>query len=249
MVATPTRLGSFPEGFRACVFGASGGIGGALTRLLTQSGSVLHAGARKADLRLAGVTSFAFDLEDEASIKAACARVSEGGPLHLVIVATGLLHEPGAIAPEKTWRALDAAAMTRAFAVNTIGPALIGKHLLDHLAQGEKSVFAVLSARVGSIADNRLGGWHAYRASKAALNMTIQNFAIELARRNPDACAVALHPGTVDTGLSRPFQAGVPAQKLFSPEQSARALLDVIDGLTPQHSGKLIAWNGDEISY
>lgn len=242
---------SFPDGFHACIFGASGGLGAALTRSLSQHPRVgrVYAGARRTISVAQKTSSFTFDLEDEASISAACAQVSSDGPLHLVFVATGVLHEGPGMAPEKTWRALGPESMARAFAINTIGPALIGKHVLGHLAKGEKAVFAALSARVGSISDNRLGGWHAYRASKAALNMMVRNFGIELAQRNRTACAVALHPGTVDTLLSKPFQAGVRAEKLFTPDQSAGHLLDVIDSLTPAQSGKLFAWDGAEIPF
>lgn len=208
----------------------------------------VYAGARKTIFGT-GATPFVFDLEDEASIAAACAQIAAEGPLHLVIVATGVLHHGPDMAPEKTWRALSPESMSRAFAINAIGPALIGKHMLGHLAKGEKAVFAALSARVGSISDNRLGGWHAYRASKAALNMMIRNFAIELAQRNRTACAVALHPGTVDTALSKPFQAGVRADALFTPDRSAGHLLDVINVLTPAQSGKLFGWDGAEIPY
>jgi len=242
-------LQSFPDGYRACVFGARGGVGSALVRRLTadpRSGGI-YAGARRA--LSSSATTFTFDLEDEASIEHACTTIAADGPLHLVIVATGVLHQGEVLAPEKTWRAQTPEAFARAFAINATGPALIAKHMLGHLAKGEKAVFAALSARVGSIADNRLGGWHAYRASKAALNMLIRNFAIELAQRNRTACAVALHPGTVDTALSQPFQSGVRAEKLFTPDQSAGHLLDVIDTLTPAQSGKLFAWDGAEVPF
>jgi len=240
-------LQSFPDGYRACVFGASGGVGGALMQRLVcdlRAGAV-YAGARR---KLDAPSAFTFDLEDEASIAHACKTIADDGPLHLVIVATGVLHQ-GETLPEKTWRAMTPEAFARAFAINATGPALIAKHMLGHLAKGEKAVFAALSARVGSIADNRLGGWHAYRASKAALNMLIRNFAIELAQRNRTACAVSLHPGTVATALSQPFQSGARAEKLFTPDQSAGYLLDVIDTLTPAHSGKLFAWDGAEAPF
>lgn len=151
--------------------------------------------------------------------------------------------------PEKTLRAIQPEAMARMFAVNTIGPALIAKHWLPRLPKDRRAVFAVLSARVGSIGDNRLGGWHGYRASKAALNMLIANFAIEMRRTHPLAVIVALHPGTVATGLSRPFQSGVAPGQLFSPETSAAHLLDVIDRLTPEDSGGFFAWDGTRIPW
>ena len=168
--------------------------------------------------------------------------------MHLIVVATGILHDSG-MRPEKTWRSLSIAAFETAFSINTIGPAIIGKHMLDHLAARDKAVFAVLSARVGSIGDNRRGGWHAYRASKAALNMLIRTFSIELARRNASAVCLALHPGTVDTPLSKPFQAGVPPEALFTAAQSVHHLLSVIDGAGAGQSGKALAWDGTEIPY
>lgn len=166
---------------------------------------------------------------------------------HMVIVATGLLHDASGLQPEKTWRALEAGSLERSFRVNSIGPALVAKHCLPLLARDRKSVFAALSARVGSIEDNRLGGWHAYRASKAALNMLIRTLSIELAHRNPTAICVALHPGTVDTALSRPFQRGV--NTLFSPPRAATCLLEVMDDLTSEHSGQLFAWDGQRIPF
>ena len=137
--------------------------------------------------------------------------------------------------------------MQRSFAVNAIGPALAAKHFLPLLAEDRKSVFAALSARVGSISDNSLGGWHAYRASKAALNMILRNLAIELARRHDKAICVGLHPGTVDTGLSSPFQGSVPPGRLFSPAEAAGHLLKVVDGLSPADSGGHFAWDGRRI--
>ena len=250
-MSADTYLSSLPQNFRAAVFGASGGIGGALAEALAADPRCgkLYAGARREISALpAAASAFEFDLEDETSIAAACAAITEEGPLHLVIVATGVLHAENLL-PEKTWRDLDAKNLARAFAINAAGPALIGKHLASKLARQEKSVFAVVSARVGSISDNALGGWHAYRASKAALNMLMRNFAIELGRVNPSAIAVPLHPGTVDSGLSKPFQRGLRAGQLQGPEACAAALLQVIDRLNPADSGKFFAWDGAEIAF
>jgi len=236
-----------PHPLRCAVFGASGGIGAALAAALAERGEV-HAGSRSgAAMPSAKVRPFAFDLTDEASIAAACAAM--GGPLDVVIVATGRLTCADGTSPEKSWRALDGAGMAELFAVNTIGPALIAKHTLPLLRRDGRAVFAALSARVGSIADNRLGGWHAYRASKAALNMLVKNLALELARTHPQAIAVTLHPGTVDTGLSAPFQRGVAPEKLFTPAHSAAALLRVLHGLTPAQSGGLFAWDGARVPF
>ena len=230
----------------AIIFGASGAIGRALTTRLVANGehANIYAAVRDTGADLpCGAVPLRFALDDEAAIGAALDAVSE--PLDLVIVATGLLHDPArGIAPEKSWRALDPAAMAAVYAANAIGPALIAKHALPRLPRDRRAVFAVLSAKVGSIGDNRLGGWHAYRASKAALNMLVRNFAIECARSHPLAVIAALHPGTVDSALSAPFQRGVAEDKLFSPDQSAGYLLDVIAALTPADSGGLFAWDG-----
>lgn len=234
---------------RCAVFGASGGIGAALTALLAAREDVqaVHALSRSGGAGHGKVVAHRFDLLDESSISSACEAI--GTPLDLVIVATGRLVRETGDGPEKSWRALDAGTMAELYAINTIGPALIARHTLPLLPRDRPAVFAAISARVGSISDNRLGGWHSYRSSKAALNMLVRNLAIELARTHPHAVAVTLHPGTVDTPLSRPFQRGVPAGKLFTPERSARHLLDVIDGLTAAQSGRLMAWDGAEIPF
>jgi NAD(P)-dependent dehydrogenase (short-subunit alcohol dehydrogenase family) len=145
-------------------------------------------------------------------------------------------------------RALDLAQLNRAFAINAAGPAQIARLLLPGMPRNRRTLFEALSARVGSISDNRLGGWHSYRASKAALNMLIRCFAIEQARSHPQAVCVALHPGTVDTELSKPFQSGVNPDKLFSPSHSASGLLNVLDTISPSQSGRLFAWDGQEIA-
>ena len=184
------------------------------------------------------------EVTDEASLAAAAAALP--APPRLVIVATGVLHGDG-FAPERTLRQVDAGAMAHVLQVNSIGPALAAKHFLPLMPRQGRSLFAALSARVGSIGDNRLGGWMSYRASKAALNQLIRCFAIEMARTHRDAVVVGLHPGTVDTPLSRPFQANVPEGKLFGPDFSAAALLDVLDRLTPQESGGCFDWAGARI--
>ncbi|MBM4232651.1 MAG: SDR family NAD(P)-dependent oxidoreductase [Gammaproteobacteria bacterium] len=242
---SPLTLESFRAPLHALVFGASGGIGAACVDLLAPHPCVaaVYAASRTA------TAPWNFSLEDEGSIAGvAAAAAAAAGPLDLVIVATGVLHAENLL-PEKTWRSMDAAALARAFAVNATGPALIAKHTLGLLRRDAKSVFACLSARVGSIEDNRLGGWHAYRASKAALNMLVRSCAVELRQRNAGALCVALHPGTVDTRLSKPFQAGVEPAKLLTPQRSARALLRVLDRLTPADSGRLWAWDGRSIPF
>ncbi len=234
-------LAGLPRPARAAVVGASGGIGGALVRALEAAGfDNVHALARSGPERV--------DIEDEASIAAAAERLGEGAPLRLVIVATGLLHANG-LAPEKALRELDPAALARSFRVNAIGPALVAKHLVPLMPRDGRAVFAALSARVGSIADNRLGGWYGYRASKAALNQFVRTLAVEAARQRPELVCLALHPGTVDSGLSKPFQRGVPAEKLFRPEDAAAKLLAVIDAATPADSGMLLAHDGARIPF
>ena len=234
----------------AVVWGASGGIGSALVDALASSGNyaMIHAGSRTNVVTASNVIRpFTFDLLDEASIIAASSTVAAAGPVDLTIVATGILHTES-YAPEKRFAALTADAMIAMFQVNTIGPALIAKHTIQALPRDRRSVFAALTARIGSIGDNRLGGWHSYRASKAALNMIIANLAIELNRSHPLAIAVGLHPGTVDTSLSLPFQKGVADGKLFSPTASAQCLLCMIDDLANKTSGSVLAWDGQRIA-
>lgn len=232
----------------AAVFGASGGIGAALVAQLRARGvRKVYAGSRSGvGAAVDGVVPFRFDLLDEASIAAAAALMQDDPP-HVVIVATGALILPDGTGPEKSWRALDAGALAQSYALNAIGPMLVARHMIPLLPRRQRAVFAALSARVGSIGDNRLGGWHSYRASKAALNMLLKNLGIELARTHPLAVVAGLHPGTVDTGLSRQFQANVAPGKLFTPAQSAGHLIDVVQRLTPEDSGGVFAWDGQRI--
>ncbi|MEM9625368.1 MAG: SDR family NAD(P)-dependent oxidoreductase [Pseudomonadota bacterium] len=244
-------LGSFGDELNVVVVGASGGIGEALIRHLSADPAVAAIAAcrRRGDvLDHRKVMPLHLDLLDEGTIERAAKDIGERmSPVHLVIVATGILHDDAGLSPEKTWRTLDPSAMEKVFRINTIGPAMVGKHFLPLLARDRKSVFAAISARVGSIGDNQLGGWHAYRASKAALNMILKNFAIELARRNPKACCIGLHPGTVATNLSSPFQGGVAKGKLFTAMHAAGCLLQVIDDVTNDESGSVFAWDGQII--
>jgi NAD(P)-dependent dehydrogenase (short-subunit alcohol dehydrogenase family) len=217
----------------AVVIGASGGIGAAVA-------DRLEADARFAVVHRLSRSATGFDLEDETSIAGAATRVAAGPTPTLVFVATGVLHHGQA--PERSYRAMTAEHLVRDYRVNTVGPALVAKHFLPLLPRDRRAVFAALSARVGSIGDNRLGGWHSYRASKAALNMILRNLAIELGRTHPQAVIAGLHPGTVDTALSSPFQKGVP--ELFAPARSAEAMLAVLDGLMHEDSGGVFAWDG-----
>ena len=216
---------------KTVIIGASGGIGGALAEALADEGGAVQRFSRPE-----------LDITDEASVARAAAKA---GMPELVVVATGLLHN-GEHGPEKALRDLDPEWLARQYAVNAIGPALVAKHFLPIMPRTGRSVLAMLSARVGSISDNRLGGWYGYRASKAALNQLVRTLAIEDKRRNERGIVVALHPGTVDTKLSKPFQQA--GRDLFAPARAAVQLLDMIDGLKPQDSGKLFSWDGTEIA-
>ena len=237
-------LPSFSTDLNIAVIGAGGGIGAALVGLLADSTQVARVAAFSRDGSAPAhpkVTPGQLDLLDPASIAAAGATVEN---IDLVLVATGMLRDP-----ERDIRQLDAARLALNFAVNATGPALVAQAFLPRLRTDRRTTFAALSARVGSIGDNRLGGWYAYRASKAALNQLIRTLAIEHARKNRLGVCVALHPGTVDTPLSKPFQGRVPADKLFTPAVSAAHLLRVIDTLTPADSGGVFAWDGARIAY
>lgn len=232
----------------ACVFGASGGIGRALCEALAAGGCErILAGSRSgAGPQGAAFQGFSFDLLDEASIAAAAAMM-RAAPPEWVIVATGVLTLPDGTGPERSYKRLEAPAMAEVFARNTIGPALIAKHMLPLMPRGSAFTFAALSARVGSISDNRLGGWHSYRASKAALNMLLRNFALEMARTHPDSVIVGLHPGTVDSALSAPFQSGLAEGQLTAPQEAAANLLGVLSRLTPAQSGRVFDFRGEEV--
>ena len=231
---------------RAIVIGSSGGIGAALERGLEAKGFAVTGLSRSAVASMAG-ERLQIDLTSERSIEAAAIRLRDNAPFSRILLATGLLHD-GEVIPEKAVREIDEASLTRLFAVNSIGPALVAKYFVPLLPKHGRCIFAAMSARVGSIGDNRLGGWYGYRASKAALNMLIKTLAIELGRTHPEAICVALHPGTVDTELSKPFQKAVVPDRLFSPDLAAGHLLNVIDQLTPAQTGRCFAWDGAEIT-
>lgn len=238
------------------VIGCCGGIGEALIARLVSlypKANITGFSRTKPGQPLDSVNYHQIDYENEASIEQAANLASSAvnsennnGTLDLVIVTTGILHDE-TLKPEKSLRDLSADNFQRLFAANTITPALIAKYFLPKLNKTKPSIFAALSARVGSISDNRLGGWYAYRASKAALNMVIKNAAIEISRLNKQAIIVGLHPGTVNTNLSKPFQSNVAEHKLFTPQYCAEALLEVVAQLQPTQSGKCFAWDGTEV--
>lgn len=218
----------------ALVIGASGGVGAAVARALEDAGATVATLSRSRD---------GFDVTDEAVVAAAASAL--GGPFDLIFDATGALVIDGA-GPEKTIAAIDPAAMAAQFALNAIGPALLLKHLHPLLARDRRAVFVTLSARVGSIGDNGLGGWISYRAAKSALNQIVRTAAIEIARKRPEAVVAALHPGTVRTDLTAKYAGRHPT---VSPEEAAANLLSVIDGLTPADTGGFFAWDGRPIPW
>ncbi|MCR1827085.1 SDR family NAD(P)-dependent oxidoreductase [Ectopseudomonas oleovorans] len=230
-------LHSLGNGYKALVIGASGTIGQAFCQLL-------HAAPNCAGVReLSRSSSPALDLEAPTSIAEAAAALADEGPYQLILHTAGLLHRPG-IAPEKSLAAIEADALQAVFQVNALGPALVLRHFLPLL--DNQGAMAMLSAKVGSIGDNRLGGWYAYRASKAALNMLIKTAAIELARSKPKARLLSLHPGTVISSLSQPFRGAAAARPA---DLAAAEMLRVIDALGPEHSGSFHAYDGQSLPW
>lgn len=229
---------SLPDGFRAIVIGASGGIGAAMVERLRGDPrcGLVEALHRRSPI--------AIDFDDEASIATAAEALRRQAPFHLIVNAAGVLHTPR-FGPEKKLADLNYAQMSDTFRINTFGPALVLRHFAD-LLDRRRAVLALLSARVGSIADNRLGGWYSYRASKAALNMLVKTAAIELARRQPETIVVAMHPGTVATGLSRPFDG---ARIGRDPSIAASEMLAVLDGLERDDSGCFVACDGKGVPW
>ena len=215
------------------VIGASGGIGSALCDALDRAGYGVVRRSRSVD---------GFDITDEASIAAGLDGLSG---LAGVIIATGALEIAGAV-PEKSIKAITRDAMADQFALNATGPALVLRHAARILRKDQRSVFAVLSARVGSIGDNRLGGWISYRAAKAAVNQIVRTTAIELSRSHPKSICVALHPGTVKTAFTEKYVGRHPA---VEPEDAAQNLVSVLGNLTPDQTGQFFDWAGKEIPW
>jgi NAD(P)-dependent dehydrogenase (short-subunit alcohol dehydrogenase family) len=240
-VSEASPLASFPAGSLGVVIGASGALGSALqARLRAAFGESLALGFSRAGIP-------ALDLTREDSIVDAARVIQKlDAPPRLIIDATGFLHGEGAM-PEKSWRQIDAEYLRKSFVINAIGPALLMKHFLPLLPRAGKSVFATLSARVGSIGDNELGGWYGYRASKAALNQLVRTASIELRRHAPEAICIAMHPGTVDSRLSAPF--AKRGLEVRSPSEAAENLLGVIDKLLPADSGSFVDYRGERVAW
>ena len=233
------------------VIGASGGIGTAFVQHLLKNGSVetLHCLSRSKTTTFKDdrTVDHILDYEKPETISSATAQIKEGPPLNLIIVATGLLHDESGFSPEKSLRQLDAESLARSYQINAIGPALVAQSFLPLLNKEEKSVFAALSARVGSISDNNIGGWYGYRAAKSGLNQLLRTASIEHARRWPESVIIGLHPGTVNTNLSKPFQRNVAKGKLFTAEYATSEMLNVISNVTPKDTGKILAYDGKEV--
>jgi len=254
-------LSSFERPITVLVTGASRGVGLAFVRRLAAEPGVrrIWAGCRNpaAAAELAALAEaddrirpLGVDVTDEARLASAARSVAmEAEPLDMVINCAGVLHEPEGMQPERRLAEVRADWLMRSFAVNGAGPLLLARHFEALLPRRERAVFASLSARVGSISDNRLGGWYAYRGAKAAQNMFMKTLSIELARRARGIVCVALHPGTTRTDLSEPFRGSVPEDKLFSPERAAEQLLRVLDGLGSSENGGFYAWNGEKIPW
>lgn len=229
---------SFPDGFRALVLGSSGAIGAAaLQQLQRHPRCALAIGLHRR-------SQPALDFDQPLQLALTAQALAGQGPFHLVLNATGSLHGEG-LRPEKRLAELDAERLARSFLVNAIGPALVLRHFTP-LLDRQRAVLAVLSARVGSIGDNRLGGWYGYRSAKAALNMLLKTAAIETARLNPAAVLLALHPGTVDSALSAPFRG---AEIGRAPTQAAADLLALMDAALPAQSGSFLAWDGSSVPW
>ena len=246
----------FTEPIRAVVLGARDGIGATLGESLLSMPHVERVlrtsrdqGWADASDLLEGEARQVVDLTDDRTIASLADRVAGWSrPPNLIVNCTGLLHAED-MQPERAIKQLDSGNMRRAFDVNATGVAMLIRYLLPHIPRGERAVFASLSARVGSISDNRLGGWFSYRSSKAAQNMILKTASIEAARRWPELIVLALHPGTVDTELSKPFSRRVPEHKLFSAEVAVEHLCRVIAERTPNDTGGFFAWDGSPVEW
>lgn len=245
----------------ALIVGASQGIGLGFVKALLQDEAIAHVYATYRHLESASelqallhdypgrLTGVPMDITDEVSIAAGVDQIrSTTNKLHLVINCVGLLHE-GDLQPEKSLQQIQADQLMRYFQVNSIGGVLLAKHLLPLLRHGDRSILASISAKIGSIGDNQLGGWYGYRASKAALNMLMRTAAIEYSRKSPKTIVVTLHPGTTDTRLSQPFQRNVPPEKLFSVQRTVSQLLGVLTNLTDSDSGHFFSWDGSRLPW
>lgn len=249
------------ENSNVLIIGASQGIGLGFVRTLLQQPKVSRLYATYREEQSATelialsqeyserLSCLQVDVTQESQIIRAVKQINaEVDRLHLVIYCVGVLHE-GNLTPEKSLRQIVPENLLYSFQVNSIGAVLFAKHLMPLFKHGDRHIFACISAKVGSIGDNRLGGWYGYRASKAALNMFLKTAAIEYSRRCPKTIVVALHPGTTDTRLSKPFQKNVPPEKLFPVEHTVNLLSKVIAGLEIKNSGQFFSWDGSQLPW
>ena len=234
---------------RAAIFGTSGAIGSAVAEYLAKSLDwEIFAYSRTRSLPAQpNIQETTIDYFDEAQLENAASQFSNSEPLDLVFIANGILHQDD-LQPEKALRALTADNLRRIFEINTVIPALIAKHFAPRLNRKAKSDLAFMTARAGSISDNEMGGWHSYRTSKAALNMIAKNIAIEICRRNPNAVISLIHPGVVESELSRPFSRGIPEGKLIQPEIAAQRIVALLDRLEPSLSGNIFELDGEIVA-
>lgn len=247
----------------AIIFGANGGIGQEFVKQALERHAVVYACSRPSEQLDAktlphikamdnGLQLVDIDVLNEEHLKSLADKLSnQYGHVDLIINATGILHDSNGLQPEKKIEDFNLDNFNKVFQINTASTALIAKYFISLLKKSESmpSVFASLSARVGSIGDNRLGGWYSYRASKAALNQIVKTLSIEVARRNKNTAVIALHPGTTDTKLSKPFQQNVKPEKLFSAYYSVSKMFQIIDNLFLEDNGKFFAWDGSTIEW
>lgn len=233
------------------IIGSTGSIGKALLEHYLdneQNTQILGFSRSPLEITHEKVSHYILDLTDEESIAKAAKKAASYPQLSRIIVATGMLHEKH-IKPEKTFKDLAPESFLKLMTINALGPALVAKHFAPLLSKKKTSIFAALSARVGSISDNKLGGWYSYRASKAALNMLIKNLSIEHKLRLPLSCFVGLHPGTVQGDLSAPYSKNRPSDSVFTPDFSAEKLYNILESLDHNQSGEIIDWKGETIAY
>jgi NAD(P)-dependent dehydrogenase (short-subunit alcohol dehydrogenase family) len=231
------------------IIGSSGAIGSAFLDAYIadkEISNIYSISRTEVELNDERIIHINIDVTDEVSVKAAASKIGENR-LDKLIVATGILHTE-LFGPEKSIKDIKIENFVKIFSVNAFGPALIGKYFLPLMKKDKKSIAAFLSARVGSISENKLGGWYAYRASKSALNQIIKNFSIESKRTNPTGIIIGLQPGTVKSKLSEPFQKNVKKGKLLLPKDSVKSLIRVIESVMQNDSGKIFDWKGEEIA-
>lgn len=244
----------FQEEIRAIVIGGSGGLGQQFVQQLCASSLCTSVWStyrnNSPTFSNPKLTWNSLDITDENSIQEWTNQMKESGfSPNFVLNCCGVLHTEQGIQPEKTWRHLNLEQMQQVFAINAFGPALLSKHIIPLMPRTNRAIFASVSARVGSISDNHIGGWYSYRASKAAHNMLIKTISIEAQRKRKELICVSLHPGTVDTALSQPYTKRYDPKKLFTPQQSCDYLSAVLQQLSPTDTGSFFAWDGQPILF